>query len=71
MSATANATRIELDFEKLARVPGNLRAALKCNSVATLLASWDGPIRIDARDVNLAIDAGLAYACARPSNRGH
>jgi ketosteroid isomerase-like protein len=33
-------------------------------SVAAWLAGWDGPIRIDARDVNLAVDGDLAFVSA-------
>ena len=69
MTLTANTTRIELDFEKLAQVQANHGVTTQRSNVASLLASWDGPVRIDARDVNLSIDAGLAYACARPSHK--
>ena len=67
MNLTANTTRIELDFEKLAKLHANGVAAAIGDSVASWLASWNGPVQIDARDVNLSIDAGLAFACARPA----
>ena len=63
------ASTAEIDFQKLARSHSNHDAATqRSGSVASLLARWDGPIRIDAWDVNLSIDAGLAFACVRPSN---
>jgi ketosteroid isomerase-like protein len=34
------------------------------DSVAAWLAGWDGPIQIDARDVNLTVDGDLAFASA-------
>ncbi len=34
-------------------------------SIAAWFAGWDGPIRIDSRDVNLTIDGDLAFVSAR------
>jgi ketosteroid isomerase-like protein len=41
------------------------RRGMDRESVAAWLAGWDGPIRIDARDVNLAVDGDLAIVSAR------
>ena len=40
------------------------------DSIATWLASWDGPIRIDSRDLELAIEGDLAFASALNNMRG-
>ena len=34
------------------------------DSIAAWLAGWEGPIRIDSRDVELAIDGSLAFVSA-------
>jgi uncharacterized protein (TIGR02246 family) len=39
-------------------------------SVANWLAGWDGPIQIDARDVNLTVDGDLAFISALNRMRG-
>ena len=40
------------------------------DAVAAWLAGWDGPIRIDAREVNLAVNGDLAFASAYNRMRG-
>ena len=40
------------------------------DSVAAWLAGWDGPILIDARDVNLTVDGDLAFVSALNRMRG-
>ena len=40
------------------------------DNVAAWLAGWDGPIQIDARDVNLTVDGDLAFVSALNSMRG-
>ena len=40
------------------------------DSVAAWLAGWDGPIQIDARDVNLTVDGDLAFVSALNRMRG-
>jgi uncharacterized protein (TIGR02246 family) len=40
------------------------------DSVAAWLAGWDGPIQIDARDVNLTVDRDVAFASALNRMRG-
>ena len=64
MNPTGNT--IQMDFQKLAKSHADHDAAMKRASVANWLAECQGPIRIDVRDVNLSIDAGLAFACVRP-----
>lgn len=39
-------------------------------SVAAWLAGWEGPIQIDSRDVNLAIEGNLAFVSALNRMRG-
>jgi uncharacterized protein (TIGR02246 family) len=43
---------------------------MNVNNVAAWLASWDGPIQIDARDVSLAVDGALAFASGLNRMRG-
>lgn len=38
--------------------------------IAAWMASWDGPIRIDSRDVELAIDDSLAFVSVLNRMRG-
>jgi ketosteroid isomerase-like protein len=38
--------------------------------LAAWLATWDGPIRVDAEDVDLAVEGDLAYASALNRMRG-
>ena len=40
------------------------RRGMDGESVVAWLAGWDGPIRIDARDVNRAVDGDLAFVSA-------
>jgi uncharacterized protein (TIGR02246 family) len=40
------------------------------DSIAAWLAGWEGPIRIDARDVDLTIDGSLAFVSALSRMRG-
>jgi uncharacterized protein (TIGR02246 family) len=46
------------------------RRGMNRDSVAAWLAGWEGPIVIDARDVTLAIDGGLAFVSALNRMRG-
>jgi uncharacterized protein (TIGR02246 family) len=46
------------------------RRGMTRDSVAAWLASWDGPIQIDARDVDLAVDGDLAFVSALNRMRG-
>ena len=46
------------------------RRGMSRDSVATWLASWEGPILIDARDVNLTVDGELAFVSAFTRMRG-
>jgi uncharacterized protein (TIGR02246 family) len=46
------------------------RRGMSRASVAAWLAGWDGPIQIDARDVNLTIEGDLAFASALNRMRG-
>jgi ketosteroid isomerase-like protein len=40
------------------------------DSVTTWLAGWEGPIRIDARDVTLTVDGDLAFVSSLNRMRG-
>jgi ketosteroid isomerase-like protein len=40
------------------------------DSVTAWLAGWEGPIQIDARDVNLTVDGDLAFVSAFNRMRG-
>jgi uncharacterized protein (TIGR02246 family) len=46
------------------------RRGMNRDSVAAWLAGWDGPIQIDARDVNLTVDGDLAFVSALNRMRG-
>jgi ketosteroid isomerase-like protein len=46
------------------------RRAMNRDSVAAWLSGWDGPIQIDARDVNLTVDVDLAFVSALNRMRG-
>jgi uncharacterized protein (TIGR02246 family) len=46
------------------------RRGMNHDSVAAWLAGWDGPIQIDARDVNLTVDGNLAFVSALNRMRG-
>jgi uncharacterized protein (TIGR02246 family) len=46
------------------------RRGMNRDSVAAWLAGWEGPILIDARDVNLTLDDGLAFVSAFNRMRG-
>ena len=46
------------------------RRGMKRDSVAAWLAGWDGPIQIDARDVNLTVGGDMAFASALNRMRG-
>ena len=40
------------------------------DDIAAWLATWEGPIRIDVQDMDLAVTGGLAYAAALNRMRG-
>jgi uncharacterized protein (TIGR02246 family) len=40
------------------------RRGMNRDNVAAWLAGWEGPIRIDARDVSLTVDGDLAFVSA-------
>jgi uncharacterized protein (TIGR02246 family) len=46
------------------------RRGMTLDSVEDWLASWEGPIQIDARDVNLTVDGDLAFVSALNRMRG-
>lgn len=46
------------------------RRGMNRDSIVAWLASWEGPIQIDARDVNLSIDGNLAFASGLNRMRG-
>jgi uncharacterized protein (TIGR02246 family) len=46
------------------------RRGMNRDSVVAWLAGWEGPIQIDARDVNLAVDGHLAFVSALNRMRG-
>jgi uncharacterized protein (TIGR02246 family) len=46
------------------------RRGLNRDDVAAWLAGWDGPIRIDPRDVSLTVDGNLAFVSALNRMRG-
>jgi uncharacterized protein (TIGR02246 family) len=46
------------------------RRGMTREGVATWLAGWDGPILIDAFDVNLTVDRELAFSSALTRMRG-
>ena len=46
------------------------RRGMKRDNVVAWLAGWEGPIRIDARDVSLTVDGDLAFVSALNRIRG-
>ena len=46
------------------------RRGMNRDSVAVWLASWDGPIQIEARDADLTVDGDVAFASALNRMRG-
>jgi uncharacterized protein (TIGR02246 family) len=46
------------------------RRGMGREGLAAWLATWDGPIRVDADDVDLAVDGDLAYTTAINRMRG-
>jgi uncharacterized protein (TIGR02246 family) len=50
--------------------PPLARRGMNRDSVAAWLAGWEGPIQIDARDVDLTVEGNLAYASALMRMRG-
>jgi len=46
------------------------RRGMNRDSVAAWLAGWEGPIQIDAREVNLTVDGDLAFVSALNKMRG-
>ena len=46
------------------------RRGMNRDSVAAWLASWDGPIQIDARDIHLTIEGDVAFASVLNRMRG-
>jgi ketosteroid isomerase-like protein len=46
------------------------RRGMNRDGVANWLASWDGPIRLDAHDAELLVDGGLAFVSALHRMRG-
>jgi uncharacterized protein (TIGR02246 family) len=46
------------------------RRGLKRDGVAAWLGTWQGPIQIDAHDVDLMIDGGLAFVSGLARMRG-
>jgi uncharacterized protein (TIGR02246 family) len=47
------------------------RRGMDRDSVAAWLGSWEGPIQIDSRDVDMAIEGNLAFVSALNRMRGH
>ena len=46
------------------------RRGMKRDSVSAWLGSWEGPIQIDAHDLNLIVDGALAFVSALTRMRG-
>jgi uncharacterized protein (TIGR02246 family) len=46
------------------------RRGMNRDGVVAWLAGWEGPIHIDARDVNIAVDGHLAFVSALNRMRG-
>jgi uncharacterized protein (TIGR02246 family) len=46
------------------------RRGMNRDSVAAWLAGWDGPIQIDARNVDVTVDGDVAFASALNRMRG-
>jgi ketosteroid isomerase-like protein len=57
-----------VDLHRAVRLLG--RRGMNRDSVAAWLAGWEGPIQIDAHDVNLAVDGYLAFVSALKRMRG-
>lgn len=47
------------------------RRGMDRETLAAWLATWDGPIRIDGREVEITIEGDLAFASALNRLRGH
>src|SRR5262250_1264836 len=67
MSSTTDKAEIEGLFQQLANAHADHDADA---SVGAWLAGWEGPILIDARDVNLTVDGDLAFVSALNRMRG-
>jgi ketosteroid isomerase-like protein len=50
--------------------PPLARLGINRDRIASWLASWDGPIQIDARDVDLTVSGDLAFSSALNRMRG-
>ena len=50
--------------------PPLARSGINRDNIAAWLAGWDGPIQLDARDVNLTIDRDVAFASGLNRMRG-
>jgi uncharacterized protein (TIGR02246 family) len=50
--------------------PPPRRRGMNRDGVVAWLAGWEGPIHIDARDVNIAVDGHLAFVSALNRMRG-
>ena len=50
--------------------PPLARSGMNRDNIAAWLAGWDGPIQIDALDVNLTIDGDVGFASALNRMRG-
>jgi uncharacterized protein (TIGR02246 family) len=50
--------------------PPLARRGMDRDEIAAWLAGWEGPIRIDSRDVDVAIDGDLAFVSALNRMRG-
>ena len=46
------------------------RRGMNRDSIAAWLAGWDGPIQIEAREVNLTVDGDVAFASSLNRMRG-
>jgi uncharacterized protein (TIGR02246 family) len=50
--------------------PPLVRRGMKRDSVAAWLAGWDGPIQIEARDVDLTVEGAVVFASGLNRMRG-
>src|SRR5690606_27924999 len=50
--------------------PPLARRGMDRDNIAAWLAGWEGPIQIDSRDINLAVDGTLAFVSALNRMRG-
>jgi len=50
--------------------PPLVRRGMKRDNVAAWLAGWDGPIQIEARDVDLTVEGEVAFASGLNRMRG-